>query len=187
MRRLALLAGAALAAGCGMGRMLGGGIDIDVREVGRSLYCNTAGDAARVTLLPDPQAVLDWQAARNVVLAPAEALAQVPYALVEMGARPTGGYGVAVARAARLSGETVVLSATFLSPPAGSIRTQALSSPCVLVALPRGRYEEVEVHDETGEVRARGGRALAPAPEPVPGVPESPDLPAPEAPAPPAT
>lgn len=177
-RLLASLAAAlpaALLAGCGLGRMLDGGVPIEVREAGRSLYCNTPGEDARVTLLPDLQAVLDWQAARGIVLAPSESLPQVPYALVEMGGRPTGGYGVLIARAAKLDGEQVTLSATFLSPSPGSIRTQALSSPCVLVALPRGRYDEVEVRDESGAVRATGGLPAGPAPAAEPEPPATPD------------
>lgn len=175
MKHFSVVLLAALVAGCGLGRMLDRSVPLEVREVGRSLYCNTPGEQARVTLLPDLQSALDWQASRNIVLAPAESLAQVPYALVEMGARPTGGYGLAIARAAKLDGEQVLLSATFLSPSPGSIRTQALSSPCVLVALPRGRYDEIVVRDETGEVRARGGRAQAP----IPVEPPAPDPAAP--------
>jgi len=172
-RGLALLAGAALLAGCGFGvpGLFVGQADIEVREIGRSLYCNTGDDQPRVTLLPDPQAVLDWQAARGITLAGGEALSQTSYALVELGARPTGGYGLAVARAAVLRGEVAVLSATFLSPPAGSIRTQALSSPCVLVQLPRGRYTRVDVEDQSGTVRASGGKPEPPAPAPAPAAP----------------
>lgn len=184
MMRIGLVLAAALAAGCGLspGRLFESHADIEVREVGRSLYCGSAGEAARVTLLADPQAVLDWQAARNITLAGSESLAQTAYAVVEMGARPTGGYGVAVARAAVLRGDTAVLSATFVSPPPGSLRTQALSSPCVLVQLPPGRYAAVEVQDQTGELRATTVPPAAPAEEAPPA--EAPaEAPAPETPA----
>lgn len=178
-RGLVLLACAALLAGCGFKtpRLFQGHTDIEVREVGRSLYCNSGDDQPRVALLAGPQAVLDWQAARGIVLAGGETLSQTAYALVELGARPTGGYGLAVARAAVLRGEVVTLSATFLSPAAGSIQTQALSSPCVLVQLPRGRYAEVEVEDQSGTVRARGGKPAPPAPV-APGAAPAPEPPA---------
>jgi len=176
LRAAGALALAALLGGCAAPRWLAGGTAIEVREVGRSLYCNTPGEEPQVVLLKDPQAVLDWQAARGITLAGGEALAQTAYAVVEMGGRPTGGYGVAVARAAVLRDEDVTLSATFVSPAPGSIRTQALSSPCVLVQLPRGRYARVEVEDQSGEVRARSD-----APPPPPAAPE----PAPEPAAPP--
>lgn len=157
-----LLLAAALA-GCA-GAPFGAAMPLDVQEAGRSQYCNSAAEEATATVLADPQAVLDWQAARGITLAPAESLAAVPYVLVEMGTRPTGGYGIAVARAAELRGETVTLQATFIGPAPGAILTQALSSPCVLVRLPAGRYATVEVRDETGTVRARGGVPTAPPP-----------------------
>lgn len=163
----ALLAAAATLLGaCGMnpGRLFTSHTTIEVREIGRSLYCNTPGDAPMVQLLPDTQAALDWQAARGVSLAGAERLGQSPYAIVEMGSRPTGGYGLAVARAAELRGELLVLQATFVSPAAGTLRTQAISTPCVLVQLPRGRYHDVEVQDQSGAVRVRGDTLAPPAP-----------------------
>lgn len=164
----------ALLAGCALPPMLGGGTAVDVREVGRSLYCNTPGTEPQVVLLEDPRAVLAWQAARGIALAGGEALAQTAYAVVEMGGRPTGGYGVAVARTATLSGDEVTLSATFVSPAPGSIRTQALSSPCVLVQLPRGRYARVEVQDQSGAVRASSDAPPAATESPAdPGVPAS--------------
>jgi hypothetical protein len=139
---------------------------IEVREVGRSLQCGSADEKERVHLLPDAQAVLQWQASRGMTLAGPETLAQVPYAVVEMGIRPTGGYGLAVSRAAVLRGDLVILNATFVSPAPGSLRTQALTSPCALVALPAGRYRSIEVQDPTGAVRASGELMETPAPAP---------------------
>jgi hypothetical protein len=55
----------------------------------------------------------------------------------------------------------------------------------VLVQLPRGRYQTIEVQDQNGEVQARGGLGGAPAPAavaaPVPAaVPEPVPAPATE-------
>lgn len=146
------------------------GAQIEVREVGRSLYCGTPGEATRALLLPGPEAVIDWQATRGVVLAGPESLSKATYAVVENGMRPTGGYSLAVSRSALLRGEKVVLQATFFSPAAGSLRTQALSSPCVLVQLPAGRYAAVEVRDPAGNTVADSSR---PAPPPA-AEPEAP-------------
>lgn len=167
----AVLLAAALA-GCGITRLFSGGEQIAVREVGRSLYCGTATEAAQAALLPDLDAVLEWQSARGVTLAPPEALARAPYAIVEMGVRPTGGYGIAVSRAAVLRGESLVLRATFVSPAPGTIRTQALSTPCALVQLPPGRYLTLEVEDQNGVVRASGGIGMPAIPTPPLGVPQ---------------
>lgn len=155
---------------------------IDVREVGRSLYCNSGSEEPQAQILPDLKAVQDWQRARGVTFPAAGSLVQSPYALIEMGQRPTGGYGLAVARSAVLRGELVILSATFLSPSAGSIRSQALTSPCALVQLPPGRYTSVELQDPSGTTRATGGIGSAPPPSPKPQPPEVPAQPEPPAP-----
>ena len=167
MRGILLAASCALLAACGavaMPKFLTPSTDVEVREVARSLYCNSPGEDAAVELLADAQAVMAWQQARGVGLAGNESIVPSAYALVEMGNRPTGGYGLAVARRAVLRGETLTLQATFVSPPAGSLRTQALSSPCVLVQLPKGRYTTVEVQDPAGELRARWPRPAGEAP-----------------------
>jgi hypothetical protein len=158
MRLCALACAAALLAGCGFKaeKLFSSYTRIDVRDVGRSLYCNSASDEAQARVLPNLQAVLDWQSERGIMLAAPESLTQAPYAVVEMGTRPTGGYGLAVSRSAVLRGELVILSATFVSPAPGSMRTQAVSSPCALVRLPPGRYDRVELQDQTGAVRATG-------------------------------
>ena len=143
------------------------GAPIEVREVARHTYCQTPGDVVQVALLPDAQAVLDWQRGRGIELASAEALARVPYALVEMGLRPTGGYGLAPAPRAQLRDGIAVLEVTFSTPAPGSLRTQALSSPCVLVQLPPGRYAGVEVRDGSGALRASSSALPPPAGGPV--------------------
>ena len=135
---------------------------IDVREVARSTYCNTPGEAARVRLLAGAQAVADWQASRGASLTGDGTLAPATYVIVEHGLRRTGGYGLVVAPAATLRGDVVVLRATLSGPPPGAMTTQALSSPCVLVQLPDGRYAGVEVRDAAGTVLATGSFTEAP-------------------------
>ena len=166
--RSALLLAPALAGCC---LLPARGAPIEVREVGRSPYCNTPGAEVRAALLPGSQDVVAFQNARGIVLAPTETLALAPHAIVESGLRPTGGYGVSVAQSAELHGERLILQATFTSPAPGSLQTQALSSPCVLVQLPAGRYTAVEVRDSAGGVRASGGVWLRSAEPPAPGQP----------------
>ena len=160
-------AGAAFAlalAGCAV---LARGTPIEVREAARSPYCNTPTAAVQVALLAGAAAVHDWQAARGITLADADALPPAPYAVVEMGLRSTGGYGLAIAPQAALRDGTVVLQAAFSSPAPGSLRTQALSSPCALVQLPAGSYAAAEVRDASGKVHARSDDAPAPAAGPA--------------------
>ena len=154
MRRAAPACAAALAA-CAA---IAPGAPLEVREVARGQYCNTPGDATAAGLLPDAAAVLELQAVRGIALLAADAIAPAPHALVETGLRSTGGYAVAVEPAATIRDGHVVLIANFTQPAPGSLRTQALSSPCVLVQLPPGDYAGVEVRDAGGAVRAHGGR-----------------------------
>jgi hypothetical protein len=58
---------------------------------------------------------------------------------------------------ARLSGDTVTLNATLLSPPAdAATAADTLTSPCALVALPAGAdYRGVELRDGAGKLLAR--------------------------------
>ena len=154
---------AVLAAGCGFkpARILASYTNLEVQEVGRSLHCNTATADAAAQLLADATAVQAWQAERALNLITADALTDAPYAVVEMGQRPTGGYGLATSRAAVLRGELLILVATFISPGPDSFVSQALTSPCVLVRLPPGRYSTIEVQDQSGAVRATGQSFLA--------------------------
>jgi hypothetical protein len=171
MKRAAPLVLAALLAACGLRaeKLFTSYTHIEVREVARSFSCNSPVETPVAQVLPDLKAVKDWEAARGVTLPGSDALPPASYALVEMGLKPTGGYGLAIARAAVLRGELVILNATFVSPSPGSLRTQAISSPCVLVQLPPGRYSEIEVDDPEGAARVTGivGPFVPPKQEPA--------------------
>lgn len=130
----------------------------EVSELARSAQCNSASEAAAITRLPDLAAVLAWQQQRGVTLVSGE-LPQGPFALVEMGQRATGGYGLAISRLAGRRGGTLILRATFIAPPADAMVSQALTSPCVLVGLPPEAGTTLELLDQDGNVRARSGEA----------------------------
>jgi hypothetical protein len=61
-----------------------------------------------------------------------------------------------VSRGGVLRGDLVILQANFIGPPDGALAAQVLTSPCVLVRLPHGRYGLAEVQDPDGHVMARG-------------------------------
>ena len=174
-RTLSLLApalGALTACGLKAGDVFTSATPIQVREVGRSLQCNTPGPEPHAQLLDDGAAAWSWQKSRGINLAGRESLGDSPYAVVETGAKHTGGYGLAVSRAAALQGDLVILNATFISPGENSMVTQALTSPCALVELPAGRYRSIEVRDPSGAVRASGSDA-PPPPDTEPASPSS--------------
>ena len=150
MKALALMLAPALA-GCALFSSIR---EVSVREVAQSPYCNTAGKSVQVSLLPDAGTVVSLQALRGIALLDDESPGEGPFALVEMGVRPTGGYRIEVSKTALVRGDHVSLEATFYAPR-GGLQTQALSSPCVLVALPPGSYAKVEVRDSSGVVRAQ--------------------------------
>ncbi len=122
---------------------------IEVNEVYSQTQCGTQGRESRLSLLPDRAAVQ----ALGLGVEPEQLHAPGPYVLVEMGERRSGGYKLAVSRQADQLGSLVRLYATFISPPKSAMVTMALSSPCVLVALPQPA-EAVELIDQAGTVRA---------------------------------
>lgn len=74
---------------------------------------------------------------------------------VFMGQQSTGGY-----RLRLLSPHVEHLPATalirleWLSPPPGTLTTQVITSPCLLLAVPRGDYRTLTVADQSGHTRA---------------------------------
>jgi len=145
-------------AGCGFRpeKILASYVNIETVEAGRSQQCHTAGPEAQVALFADVAALNAWQQARGVDLSGGHPLPEAPYAVIEMGAKATAGYGIAVSRGGVLRGDLVILQANFIGPPEGAATAQMLTSPCVLVRLPPGRYALAEVQDPDGTVRARG-------------------------------
>lgn len=149
--------------------------DLRVQEVVRSQQCGSLGEDSRVTLFRDLEALKAWESGR-VSLSEGRDLADAPHALIEMGQRKTGGYGLAVSRAARLSSAgRLTLTATYVTPSPGAFVSQALTAPCVLVRLPKHEYTSAEVRDQSGRQRA-DSEDTAPAPAPVvePPVTETP-------------
>lgn len=127
---------------------------LEVVERRRSPDCGTEGREARLRAFDSAAQFETWASARGLLLFGDPQLPEARYALVEMGQRATGGFGLAVSRQAVRRGATLVLSATFVAPAPGELVTQALTAPCVLVQLPEGPYSRLELRDQTGERRA---------------------------------
>ncbi len=127
---------------------------VEVRELGRSMQCGTTSDKSAVTVFADANELRQWQDQRGLKLIDGDAVPAGPYAVVEMGQRPSGGYGVAISRKAGIRRDLVVLKGTFLSPAEGSAVAQVVTSPCVLVGLPAGFNRGVVVFNQAGEIQA---------------------------------
>ncbi len=154
LRFLPIIGTALLLGACGLRGWMSGSEATEVREVGRSQLCSAEGEEARVQIFDSPAAVIAWQERTGIRLAEFKDLEVGRHALIEMGRRHSGGYGLAVSREARVSGDRLMVYATFFAPAAGSMRAQMITSPCVLVYLPDGPYVGVEVYDQSGERRA---------------------------------
>ena len=76
--------------------------------------------------------------------------------LVTMGQRPTGGYRLALREPrAAIDNGTVELPITWQEPDEDAMVTQAITSPCLMVTLPRQDYDTISAVDQDGETRAR--------------------------------
>jgi hypothetical protein len=161
MKRMAIGAVAVILSGCGVGQWFVRGESVSVTEVGRSQLCSDESDDAAVQLFTSGNAVLQWQQRTGIDLRPRE-LQPGRYALVQMGQRHTGGYGIAVSGDATRADGNLKLYATFFAPGRGAMTTQMITSPCVLVQLPPGGYDSVEVYDQTGALRASAAFGASP-------------------------
>lgn len=76
--------------------------------------------------------------------------------LIEMGQRPTGGYGLELREPhAVLANGTVTVPINWREPAEDAVVTQALTSPCLLLTLPRREFETIKAVDQHGHTRAR--------------------------------
>lgn len=75
---------------------------------------------------------------------------------IQMGQKPTGGYGIELAEPdATLNDGEALIRLRWIEPAPGSIVTQILTSPCLIVSLPIGTYEKIAITDENGNVREK--------------------------------
>jgi hypothetical protein len=155
---LSVAAAALLLTGCtsDLGWLLkfSGDTPVEVRELARSAQCGTPSEKAVATVFTDAAELRQWQDQRGIKLIDGDAVPAGPYAVVEMGQRPSGGYGIAISRKAGIRHDLVVLHGTFISPTAGTESTQVVTSPCVLVGLPSGFNRGVVVLDQSGAIQA---------------------------------
>jgi len=144
-------------------RLLPGSAPIEVTEVRRLVSCNSDGPQTHLYLLADRDAVWAWEHARRVDLIGVDPLPTAgAYVLVEMGVQQGGGYGLAISRRAQIdNGLVITLSASLLTPDSSQAATLAVTSPCVLVALPQGTYHGVDLRDPSGNLLGRADVAAA--------------------------
>jgi hypothetical protein len=75
---------------------------------------------------------------------------------IQMGQKPTGGYGIELAEPhATLNDGEALIRLRWIEPAPGAIVTQILTSPCLIIALPKGAYGKIAITDENGKVREK--------------------------------
>ncbi|WP_455211795.1 protease complex subunit PrcB family protein [Kaarinaea lacus] len=79
--------------------------------------------------------------------------------LVAMGQKNTGGYAVDLAdKEAVIDAGVLKLSAQWREPKPGMMLTQALTSPCLLLKIPKAEFQSIEIRDQNDVTRLRGSR-----------------------------
>ena len=75
---------------------------------------------------------------------------------IQMGQKLTGGYGIELVEPhATLNDGEALIRLRWIEPAPGAIVTQILTSPCLIISLPKGAYEEIAITDENGNVREK--------------------------------
>ncbi|NOZ52397.1 MAG: protease complex subunit PrcB family protein [Gammaproteobacteria bacterium] len=75
--------------------------------------------------------------------------------LIAMGQQRTGGYGITLSAQPLVSqGDVAILQIEWQEPSPDMMVIQMLSSPCLLVKVPRGSYSRIQVVDQRNQIRA---------------------------------
>jgi hypothetical protein len=73
---------------------------------------------------------------------------------IDMGLKPSGGYALRLdAPTATVSAGVAVITVLWRQPRPGSVVTQQLTSPCLLIRLARDNFHTIQINDEAGRVR----------------------------------
>jgi hypothetical protein len=138
----------------------GGGRDLPIRVIRSSLVCEGSAKGARVTWITDGatfRRVLNADRPLGMpggpTAAPTVNFRTEGVLRIEMGMRPTTGYGFEP-RAVRavVAAGTVTVHVTTVAPRPGGIVSQMITSPCILLQMPRGGYKRIRVQDQHGQV-----------------------------------
>lgn len=144
------VAAATMLSACGIGGWFVRGDAVEVIEVARAQHCDVE---AGVRTFASADAADSWLRGSGIPLRMDEPLEPGRYALIQMGQRTSGGYGLAVSREARQSGPVLKVYATFFAPGHGTMTAQMITSPCALARLPDTEFSVIEVYDQDGERR----------------------------------
>lgn len=136
----------------------GSATSVPIRIVHRDQHC--PGDSASIEVIKDSAALGQWWQPFARQRFPArplpQSLATIDFArssaiVVYLGSRPTAGYDIELySDRASVQKTSLTIPAQWREPPAGSLAAEVMTSPCVVMTLPAGRYETVTVRDRQG-------------------------------------
>jgi len=124
-----------------------------IRVLHSSSQC-IAGAASGIRLIGNPaELAILWQDLHRMQLdsvpAPAMDFHDSYLVLINMGQQSTAGYVLEMdATAYVLRDHVAVIPVLWKEPEPGSMQAQVITSPCLLLQVPKGRYTEIEVVDQ---------------------------------------
>lgn len=133
---------------------------LEVRTLYSSVGCDTRSEQAAATWLDSPQAFAAAYRRLSRSRLEAGAPPEVNFdshgvLLVEMGRQNTGGYRLLLADPHLfMAGGRAQLHVAWLEPEAGAMVPQVITSPCLLLEIPKGDFSAVQVVDQAGRLRA---------------------------------
>ena len=136
---------------------------LEVVSLFASLDCGGVAEEAGATWVKDEaeyqvmlQKIMASQPGGASGLAPVDFSRQGVLCLA-MGYKPTAGFSLSLASGdLSVDHGTATLRVTWNEPPAGALVPQMLTSPCLLVRLPRAGFSRVRVVDQSGRERMTG-------------------------------
>ena len=138
--------------------LLGGCVSSDIvedkphaplaRQVTQSAHCGLSGPGLAYAQTPERlQQLLELPAQNMAVQQLRQVNLEKEHLLfVTLGEKPTGGFSVSLASASAENTKSALrLSMAVRSPGPGMMTTQAITSPCVVVAVPATEWPEIRV------------------------------------------
>lgn len=125
---------------------------VKIKEVYASNQCALGQEGVRVVETMAELNAIKAPRARFDAAAPAEAgidFEQHHLIVVAMGSQPSSGYGVVLADdKGEVRSGGVHLAIEFQRPSSDKVYAQMMTSPCLVVALPKGSYNQIIVRNK---------------------------------------
>ena len=137
------------------------GSTLKVRLLWQGSQCATKMSTPHATWIEEPALFKKMydRIASNQIGAQQDLLSQVDFSregilIVAMGQKPTAGYGLELNHmVAVVSDDMAVLRVSWIEPPKDAIVSQVITSPCLVIILPKGPYSQIRLIDQSEHLR----------------------------------